>query len=210
MLHSSFLFKSKIKLLQSIVILLMLAACAKTYNPLDDFEEVHSITAMPAPEPDMQKTSYEPALIDHGKYMVEILGCGNCHTDGALLGNPNFDRQLAGSHIGIAYTNPLEDKYPGIVYPSNLTPDPKTGIAEWSDDALMKIIRSGIDRHGIRKLSVMPWPAYAAISDDDTAAIVAYLRSLAPVSHQVPKAVSRGHKATAPYVHFGMYRTRQE
>lgn len=39
----------------------------------------------------------------------------------------------AGSQTGIAWTNPLGTKYPGVVYPPNITPDEKTGIGLWSD-----------------------------------------------------------------------------
>jgi len=187
----------------------LLTACANPYNPLDDFKEVKPGTAMQVPEPDRQQTNYAQSIVDHGKYLVNILGCANCHTDGALINEPNPAKQLAGSRIGIAYTNPLEDKNPGVVYPSNLTPDLETGIGNWTDIEMIKMIRSGVDRHGRRKLSVMPWPAYSVVSDDDALAVVSYLRSLAPVKHRVPDSVKPGEKASSPYVHFGMYQSRQ-
>ena len=55
----------------------------------------------------------------------------------------------------------------------------------------------------------MPWPAYAQLSDEDINAIVAYLRSLPPVRHQVPANVPPGNEASAPYVHFGVYQSLQ-
>ncbi len=188
----------------------LLAACAGPYNPLTDYTEVKPSTTINTPQADMQHTAYDPALIGHGKYMVDLLGCANCHTDGALIGEPDFSRVLAGSHIGIAYSNPLIEDNPGVVYPSNLTPDAETGLGQWNDDEMIRMIRSGIDRHNKHKLSVMPWPAYARVSDADARAIVAYLRSLPPVKHRVPDNVKRGQKATAPYVHFGMYRSQQK
>jgi len=186
----------------------LLAACAGSYNPLTDYEEVKPATAIITPPADIQHTAYDPAIIEHGKYMVDLLGCANCHTDGALIGEPDLNRVLAGSHIGIAYSNPLAEAHPGIVYPANLTPDPESGMGKWSDDEIIRMIRSGVDRHGKHQLSVMPWPAYARVSDVDAQAIVAYLRSLTPVKHHVPGKVKRGEKATGPFVHFGMYRSQ--
>ena len=54
----------------------------------------------------------------------------------------------------------------------------------------------------------MPWQGYARISDEDAWAIVAYLRSLEPVEHEVPVDVPVGSPARAPYVHFGVYRSK--
>ena len=190
--------------------LLLVAACAQTYNPLYDYKEVRPATAMSAPEPGHSELDAAGSeRLQHGRYLVELLGCANCHTDGALIGEPRQSMKLAGSKVGIAYTNPLENKHPGVVFPSNLTPDPETGIGSWSDIEVMKMIRSGIDRHGRRKLSVMPWPAYSIIADDDALSIVMYLRSLEPIRHQVPASVTAGTKSPAPYVHFGTYQSRR-
>jgi hypothetical protein len=140
---------------------------------------------------------------------VELLGCGTCHTDGALLGEPVMSRSLAGSGVGIAYTNPLEDRNPGVVFAPNITPDRDTGIGRWTDDEIADAVRTGLGRHGPQGILVMPWQAYSKISDDDTWAIVGYLRSLEPVEHQVPYDVSLGTPTNEPFVHFGIYRSRQ-
>ncbi len=125
----------------------------------------------------------------------------------ALTGNSNMQRHLAGSQTGIAYTNPMKQKNPGVVYPANLTPDPETGLGKWTDDAIIQMIRIGINPDAGHALSVMPWPAYAKIFDDDMKSIVAYLRNLPPVQHKVPENIRAGQKATAPFVHFGVYQS---
>ena len=53
----------------------------------------------------------------------------------------------------------------------------------------------------------MSWPLYQGMSDEDVNAIVAYLRSIPPVKHEVPAAVTPGTKAPSEYVHFGLYRS---
>ena len=53
----------------------------------------------------------------------------------------------------------------------------------------------------------MSWPLYQGMSDADVNSIVAYLRSIPAVEHQVPNAVAPGTKAPSTYVHFGLYRS---
>jgi len=189
---------------------LVVAACATSYDPLDDYEELTPTRVMEAPamHPDQAKAQ-DPALLEHGRYLVELIGCPVCHTDGALVGEPKLDHWLAGSEIGIAYSNPLKYDNPGVVFPSNLTPDPKTGIGRWSDDAIVKAMREGLGRHGRGLIQVMPWLVYESISDADTRAIVAYLRSLPPIEHKVPDKVPPGSKTDEFFVHFGVYRSRR-
>jgi hypothetical protein len=46
----------------------------------------------------------------------------------------------------------------------------------------------------------MPWPSYAALTEDDGRALVAYLRSLPPVHQQVPAPVPAGETPEMPYL----------
>lgn len=187
----------------------VIAACATPVNPLDDYEELNATTILDAPMPMQDKVAPENReVVARGKYLVELLGCGACHTDGALIGEPRSDRLLAGSNVGIAYTNPLAFKYPGISYPPNITPDQATGIGGWSNRQIADAINAGIGRHGTERIKVMPWPSYAGLNNADTTAIVAYLRHIEPVSHRVPENTPPGKRAKAPYVHFGVYRSR--
>lgn len=70
------------------------------------------------------------------------------------------------------------------------------------------MIRLGVNEHGSQTIPVMPWPAYANILEEDAQAIAMYLKSLPPVLHQVPENVRPGQRASAPFVHFGVYQTR--
>lgn len=188
--------------------MIVLCACAVSrFDPTAKFEPKTPTTIMEAPEPDPALARRDPRIL-RGKYLVELLGCGSCHTDGALIGQPDSTRRLAGSHIGIAYSDPLQYRFPGVVYPPNLTPDLITGIGRWQQEEIVAFLRSGTDRHGRQGIPVMPFGAYAKLSDADAGAIAVYLRSLPPVSHEVPSNVPKGKKANAPYVHFGVYMSR--
>lgn len=60
----------------------------------------------------------------------------------------------------------------------NLTPGGK--LAEYSDGELFRVLRHGLNQDG-DLLAFMPLLPYAQLSDADTEAIIAYLRSLPPV-----------------------------
>jgi len=183
-----------------------LSNCTPTYNPLDDYQQLEPATILAAPE--AIAADYPAAQVERGRYLVGLLGCGSCHSDGALVGAPVPGRALAGSSVGIAYSNPLAVARPGVLYPSNLTPDAATGIGNRSVAELVRMIRLGVNEHGRQTIPVMPWPAYVNIEETDATAIAVYLKSLDPVRHQVPAQVRPGQQAPAPFVHFGVYQSR--
>jgi len=200
------------KCIQFIVVAVFLAGgcvAESRKNILNDYEEVDATTVLDAPT--SKPGTFSPqnrAVVARGEYLVEILACGSCHTDGALAGDPDFDLTLAGSKTGIAFTNPLGEEYPGVIYPPNITPDNKTGIGDWTDTQIANAIRAGIGRHGSRRLVSMPWRGYAKISEDDVIAIVGYLRTIDAVRHQVPDEVKPGRLASHPFVYYGVYRSK--
>jgi hypothetical protein len=62
-----------------------------------------------------------------------------------------------------------------VFVPPNLTPDPATGrIARWTEQAFLERFRLGT----LIKDSIMPWGAFARMTDDDLRAIYRYLNSL--------------------------------
>ena len=189
----------------------LLAACRGLIYPLRHYEAAYSKTALETPEPDASRAALlNPTLVKRGRYLVEITGCAACHTDGAMIGEPNSARMLAGSDLGIAYTDPFHDAYPGVVYPPNLTPDPKTGLGNWTDEQIGAAIRQGESSSGPGHLTVMSWALYQHMTDDDIEAIVAYLRSIPAIEHQVAKRVRPGTRAPSAYVYFGVFRSGPE
>lgn len=193
------------------LVVLLLAACASEQpeRPSVEYEEARPTPIIEAPAP--RPGSYAPAdrqKVAHGEYLVELLACGACHTHGALIGEPDAERGLAGSRIGIAFINPLGDDKPGIVFPPNITPDMDTGIGGWSDAQIGNAIRAGKGRYANRSIVVMPWPGYARLSQGDVAAMVAYLRSIEPVEHLVPNRVLPGQQTDELFVYFGVYHSK--
>lgn len=189
-----------------------LAACvsdAPVEGPMANFEEVQSAKVVDAPKPEPGR--FYPGdrdEIEHGAYLIQLLGCGSCHTNGALDGVPDMNKALAGSMTGIAYSSPLSDKHPGVVFPPNITPDEETGIGLWTDIEIANAIRAGTSRHGSRRLVTMPWQGYARINEADIAAIIAYLRSIKPINNVVPGPVKRGERTSERFVYFGVYQNK--
>jgi mono/diheme cytochrome c family protein len=133
-------------------------------------------------------------MVKRGEYLAAIMDCTGCHTSGALIGQPDPALYLAGSNIG------FEIPGLGIFYPPNLTPDPETGLGGWSESDIAAALRTGVRPDGRELAPAMPWRSYSALSDEDVAALAAYLRSLEPVVNQAPTPVGPGERAAAPYL----------
>lgn len=111
--------------------------------------------------------------IQRGAAVAKNSGCALCHS------SPNAaDGVLSGQ------TSPLPST---MAYAPNLTPDKNTGIGDWSDDDIIKAVRSGIDDEGAELCMAMP--RFANLSDGDVHDLVAYLRSLPAVNRDIPESV---------------------
>jgi mono/diheme cytochrome c family protein len=132
--------------------------------------------------------------LERGEYLATIMDCGGCHTPGALRGQPDHTRALSGSDVG------FEIPGVGIFYPPNLTPDRETGLGKWSETEIIVAVRNGARPDGRALVPVMPFHAYARLTDSDADALVGYLKSLQPLRNPAPAIVRPGQKATAPYL----------
>jgi mono/diheme cytochrome c family protein len=133
----------------------------------------------------------EDQLSARGRYLAQIMDCGGCHTEGALMGQPKPELALAGSTIG------FEVPELGYVFPPNLTSDLETGLGKWSIDDIKRAVVSG-ERPDGRILVVMPWPSYAALTPEDATALATYIKALPPIRHAVPPLTGAGQPAPAP------------
>jgi mono/diheme cytochrome c family protein len=179
-----------------------LAANTDPKNPLKGMTAVEASKGLTLPDGGIGQD------VAKGRYLVGLLGCASCHTDGALIGNPDPSKTLAGSNIGIAYSNPMVNEFPGAVYPPNLTPDKETGLGDWTLDDIVTLLRSGKTRHGRQTMAIMPWTSYAQLSNEDALAIASYLKSLPPIRNPIPRQVLPGNPTRTPLVHVGLYRSR--
>ena len=124
-----------------------------------------------------------PERLARGRYLVGgLVGCETCHSpkDWKTHGAPNLPgMELAGQLLPVP-------GLPGTIVASNLTPDPETGAASWSDDQIARAIREGVARDGRTIFPMMPYEGYRKLSDEDVASIVVYVRSVTPVRNPLP------------------------
>jgi mono/diheme cytochrome c family protein len=128
---------------------------------------------------------------ERGKYLVTVAGCGDCHTPGSLLGKPDLTRRLGGSEVG------FELPGAGVFHGPNLTPDKETGLGKWTRKQIVDTIRTGVRPDGRRLAPIMPWQAFAQLTDADAMAIATYLTTLPPVKNKVPGPFGPTDKPTA-------------
>lgn len=152
-------------------------------------------------------TREKQAQVERGRYLVTIAACHDCHTplkEGPNGWEPDMDRQLSGhpEANGVppapkATQAPWDTQIFGMTawtgfwgrsFTANLTPDPETGLGKWTLRNFRDTIRNGRHLGRGRPLQPpMPWQMYRNMTDEDLAAVFAYLQSIPPVRNRVPE-----------------------
>src|SRR6187401_2204703 len=167
--------------LLAIAATVFLSGCGRTQpapEPAQPAEPSKVFTPRPLRDIVVSRT---PARDERGKYLSEgLLQCFGCHSE--------RDWKKPG-----APTIPAT-KGAGAVWPGrdwltapNLTPDKETGTGTWTDDMLIRAIREGISHDGRVLHQQMWYAAFRTLPDEDVESVVAYLRSLKPIRHALPK-----------------------
>jgi mono/diheme cytochrome c family protein len=114
-------------------------------------------------------------VVQWGAYLVNLGGCGDCHTPVDSHHQPIQSMPFAGGQVF---------KLPwGTVASSNITPD-ASGIAYYDESLFLQVMRTGYVK--ARRLDpLMPIEQYKGMTDDDLKDIFAFLRTLKPVKHRV-------------------------
>ena len=150
--------------------------------------------------------------VARGKYLVTIAVCNDCHTPMKMGENgaePDMSRMLSGHPADMTLPPPPAPVGPwiasftgtntgwsgpwGVSYSANLTPDPETGLGKWTFENFRDTIRNG--RHmgrGRQILPPMPWPMFRHMTDEDLAAIFAYLQSIPAIRKLLAKSREKG------------------
>jgi len=159
------------RIIASIVAVVLLggaaAAFAVVWRP--------AIAAVEPPAPQ----AFDAALVKRGRELAAIGNCNNCHTAG---GGRNF----AG---GLPVPTPF-----GTIFSSNITPDPETGIGQWSEAAFQRAMHSGVDREGRHLYPTFPYDHFTNVSDEDDRALYAFLMTRQPV-----RAPARENQLSFPF-----------
>lgn len=120
-----------------------------------------------------------PELIQRGEYLARAGNCAGCHTERG----------------GVPYAGGRGIDTPfGTIYSPNLTPDPSTGLGQWSAAHFWRAMHNGRSRDGRLLSPAFPYTNYTLVTRADSDAIYAYLRSLPPVAKP-----NREHSMRFPY-----------
>ena len=115
--------------------------------------------------------NFDRALVQKGASLATLGDCGVCHTN-------KGGESLAG---GVALPTPF-----GTIYSTNITPDPETGIGQWSEAAFVRAMREGVARDGRHLYPAFPYDHFTKVTDDDDRALYAYLMTRRPVHAVAP------------------------
>ena len=126
------------------------------------------------PFPDLEYDDVPAAL--RGRYLAGVvMNCIGCHTvdapDGSAVALDMSKAFQGGGAFG------------PTTFATNLTPDPATGLGEWSVDEIVGVLLDGVDRDG--QGVCRPMAAFD-ITREDAQDIAHYLRALPPVANAIP------------------------
>ena len=117
--------------------------------------------------------------IARGAYLARAGNCAACHTDRG--GAP----YAGGKGIATPF---------GTIYASNLTPDTKTGIGNWSPALFWRALHNGRSADGRLLYPAFPYPNFTEITRADSDALYAFLRTQVPAAQP-----NRAHALDFPY-----------
>ena len=147
------------------------------------------LPAATAADPPARAKPADAKSIEHGRYLVRIAGCNDCHTAGYAQtgGNVPEAQWLTGDALG--WSGPW-----GTTYAANL----RLVVAGLSEEEWVRRARSAQYR------PPMPWFALRDMSEADLRAAYRYIRSLGTAGGPAPAYVPPGGKVPGPVVAFPM------
>lgn len=119
------------------------------------------------------------AQASRGAYLAKAGNCMACHT---IRGGEEY---AGGRAIRTQF---------GDIYAPNITPEEDAGIGKWTSDDFWRAMHNGKSKDGSFLYPAFPYPNYTKVSREDSDAIYAYLRTVAPV-----KQANKGHTLRFPY-----------
>lgn len=172
-----------LKKLLLIPLVLFFVGCNEKPEPIEETPEVYITEGLKIRS--LRDFKYEKTeeRMERGKYLTEsVLQCFLCHTERewSKPGAPLIEAKKGG---GAIYNK--EKDY--LMIAPNITPDIETGAGTWTDDMIGRAVREGIGHDGRALSGAMWYWALSALSDEDLASVVVYLRSIPPVKNKLPK-----------------------
>ncbi len=126
--------------------------------------------------------SATPAMIEHGHYLANhVTPCMDCHSKRDWN---KFAAPVVKGTLGMGGTKFDEgDGVPGTIYAPDITP---AGIGTWTDGEIYRAVSTGVTKTGRPLFPIMPFQAYGKMDPYDLKSIIAYIKTLKPIKHNVP------------------------
>ena len=118
----------------------------------------------------------DPKLVERGAYLTSLLGCPFCHMPMGPKG-PDFSRPFAGGME-------IPESF-GTWRAPNITQHKGSGIGGWTDEQIIAAVREGVRPDGSGMYPIMPFMNYNRMTDADAKALLAFLRTVAPIDNVV-------------------------
>lgn len=122
--------------------------------------------------------------IEHGKYLANhVTVCIDCHStrDWTRFSGP----PMPGTEGKGGEKFDQSKGFPGEFYAANITP---YHLEKWSDAEIYRAITSGVSSNGHALFPVMPYPYYGQMDTEDIFSLIAYIRTLAPITNDPAKS----------------------
>lgn len=132
-------------------------------------------------EPEQLSIKATPEMIARGEYLANhVMLCMDCHSirDFSLYGGP-YDHTKAGQG-GELFSENMG--LPGQIYSRNITP---ANLKSWTDGEIFRAITTGVNKDGKALFPLMPYKNYAQLDREDLYAIIAYIRTIPSIEHEV-------------------------
>lgn len=132
------------------------------------------------------KFDHTKERIERGKYLAHsVMLCMDCHSkrDWTKFGGPMVDSTLGQG--GEVFDQQLG--FPGRFISSNITP---FFLKDWTDGEIYRAITSGVGKDGRALFPVMPHPNYGKMDQEDIYSVIAYIRSIKPITNITETSVA--------------------
>lgn len=146
-----------------------------------DFPINFLINTMPV-KAEMQPKPSTNNVTEYGRYMITAGACSDCHT-----------KMERGEYVGEPYAGGNEFTMPdgSVVRSANLTPH-ETGIGNWTKEQFVARFKVYSDSTYVPRRvepgqfqTIMPWPMYTDMKQEDLEAIYEYLRTVPAVENRI-------------------------
>ena len=132
------------------------------------------------------KIELTPERISRGQYLAHsVAACMDCHSVrewGKFSGPVKDGTYGAGGEV----FNKMMG-FPGTYTAKNITPHSLKG---WTDGEIFRAITSGVNKDGKALFPIMPYHNYSKADREDIYSVIAFLRTLEPVTSDIPPSRS--------------------